>query len=172
MIKQTITKDVFVSEDAREFNTEAQAQQHEKKLYWFSDKLKSYQVNDLHLDKEYHTVFIENVNDIKRKNIGDAFSLVNPENIVDGWNLITDNKKESRCDSIEQLMEKKKIYIDERPMAEPTYAPQETKNLTEFKGKLQRLVTRYNTDPAVKNMSAGAILGGLLIDLDLLLINN
>lgn len=175
MVKQTVTKEMYVTEDAREFTSEASAKQHELKLSWFSDRAKSFQVDTLRIDKEYHTVFIERADEVTRKTIGNAFSLTNPENIVDGWNLIVDNKKLSGCYPIERLITEAFQSRDQHqinPPNETAPAPQETKTLTEFKGKLQRLVTRYNTDPAIKNMSVGAILGGLLIDLDLLLINN
>jgi len=156
MVKQTVTKEIYVTDDAREFTSEALAKQHESKLSWFSDRVKSLQVDTFRIDKEYHTVFIEGADSITRKTIGDVFSLTNPENLVDGWNLILDSKKQSGCFPIERLI----TEAFQSKEVRWNLSEQEQMGIAQFKKSVAEIIARNTKMQA----SPEGILGNLIME--------
>jgi hypothetical protein len=175
MQKKTVSREVYVTDDGLEFANEDEARTHEYKVTVLTSLRKRQLIEKL--DSVYHAVYVDDKG--MSEELVKAFNISNPSDLVNGWNLIKDESKVAQCYPIKTLLEKASQPMIRSVEWSPESLPPTVTNsldvggsVLKIKRELTALITKYQTDPALKTLTVGAILGGLLIDLEILVNNN
>jgi hypothetical protein len=150
MKKQVVQKEIYITEDGREFDDVEKAETHEAKLIVLKqlDKIKP-------SGKEYHAVYIPVMESPPNLQV---FNITNPTIAkTPGWNLIEDNGNSSIIIAIEDLM---KQFTTPTPRS-AQFTTEEQKGVAHFKKAVADIVMRNSRLQATPE----AILGNLIMEL-------
>ncbi len=150
MKKQVVQKEIYITEDGREFDDVSKAERHEEKSY-ILNILKQHQP----LDDVYHTVYINNIPEEKITDDLIRIFKVKDKIINVGWNLLHDNGVNATCQSID------KIFKEKLPDNVLVLNPEEQKGVAHFKKAIAEIVLRNTRLQATPE----AILGNLIMEL-------
>lgn len=153
MKKQVVQKEIYVTEDGREFDDVSKAERHEEKSTALSD-IKQYKP----IDDVYHTVYIPStVSESCLKAINSIERIFRVKNKINsGWNLIHDKGEEASSFPIDDLV---KQYSTPTPRS--MELPNEGVKVASLKKSIMDIVTRNSRLQATPQ----AILGNLIMEL-------
>ena len=163
MKEETINVKVFIADDGKKFDNEKDCIRYEKKITLLNE-LQGERLRD----DNYYVIFVESLGKISG-DIIEAFSVDNPEQIKEGWNLIYDYGSHANVFNIKQVMQK---LAEKQANSVPSghikrEAPTESDILSvkAIKKELMMIINRHNQMEG----SVEGKFGSLLLELDTLI---
>lgn len=152
MKKTVVQKEVFITCDGVQFENESDANKHEEKWSLLRDLNQAIPL-PVTLNNQYITIFINKGSfELLRERIKDVFTLSNPENLVEGWNLIHDKGREAKCFSIN------KFFETPAPVLQQSMTIEEQQKVNDIKKAIYGIVRVNSNNPASPEGKLGNII--------------